>query len=121
VVGGVYNTLYFGGFGRTTVGFLWQISNDIASDDADKGSSPGDFNVTASATLIILFIHQTIPFFNNIWLGHYSAITTANKAIDILEKSSLEVVRKNRLAGGSRFCAGCIISILCGTLAAYPK
>src|SRR5215208_5020683 len=44
LVGGVYNTHYFGGFGKTNVGFLWEISNDIASDDADKGSTPGDFN-----------------------------------------------------------------------------
>src|SRR5690349_694901 len=44
LLGGVYNTLYFGGFDKTTVGFLWQLTNDIASDDADKGSTPGDFN-----------------------------------------------------------------------------
>jgi hypothetical protein len=43
LVGGVYNTLYFGGFDKTTVGFLWVLANDVASDDADKGSSPGDF------------------------------------------------------------------------------
>jgi starch-binding outer membrane protein, SusD/RagB family len=103
MVGGVYNTLYFGGFGRTTVGFLWEISNDIASDDADKGSTPGDFNVNGVGD-IDNFVHTpTNSIFNNIWLGHYSAITTANKAIEILTESSIDDLRKNRLLGESRF------------------
>ncbi|MGI8636833.1 MAG: hypothetical protein ACR2KZ_15675, partial [Segetibacter sp.] len=28
LIGGVYNTLYFGGFGNTTVGFEWALLND---------------------------------------------------------------------------------------------
>ena len=121
LVGGVYNTLYFGGFGRTTVGFLWQISNDIASDDADKGSSPGDFNVNGVGD-IDNFVHTpNNSIFNNIWLGHYSAITTANKAIDILEKSSLEAVRKNRLAGEARFLRGLYYFNLVRYFGGVPK
>ena len=66
LVGGVYNTLYFGGFDKTTVGFLWQLTNDIASDDADKGSTPGDFNSGGMGD-IDNFIHTPNSFiFNNI-------------------------------------------------------
>jgi tetratricopeptide (TPR) repeat protein len=103
LVGGVYNTLYSGGFGRTTVGFLWFTSLDVASDDADKGSSPGDFNVNGLGD-IDNFIHTPgNSIFNNIWLGHYSAITVANRAIDILNQSTIDANRKNKLLGEARF------------------
>lgn len=104
LVGGVYNTLYYGGFGNTTVGFLWVLANDIASDDADKGSTPGDFG---DAGQIDNFTHTPGNFiFNNIWSGHYNSIVSANKAIDVLEKSSLETATKNRLIGEARFLRG---------------
>lgn len=103
LVGGVYNTLYFGGFGKTTVGFLWQISNDIASDDADKGSTPGDFN-TNGVGEIDRFVHTPAnSIFNNIWSGHFNGIIAANKAIDVLGKSTISDDVKNRLLGESRF------------------
>lgn len=106
VVGGVYNTLYFGGFGRTTVGFLWQLTNDIASDDADKGSTPGDFNVNGVGD-IDNFRHDANNFiFNNIWTGHYSAITQTNKAIEILNQSTFDAARKDRLLAEVRFLRG---------------
>jgi len=121
LVGGVYNTLYFGGFGKNTVGFEWQISNDIASDDADKGSTPGDFNVNGVGD-IDNFVHTpTNAIFNNIWLGHYSAITTANKAIDILNKSTIDDARKNRLIGESRFLRGLYYFNLVRYFGGVPK
>ncbi|MEO6731833.1 MAG: RagB/SusD family nutrient uptake outer membrane protein [Ferruginibacter sp.] len=104
LVGGVYNTLYLGGFGSTTVGFLWALSNDVASDDADKGSTPGDFSPLGE---IDNFTHTPNNFiFNNIWSGHYSGIVAANKAIDILGKSTIEATAKNRLIGEARFLRG---------------
>ena len=51
LVGGVYNTLYFGGFGNTTVGFEWSILGDVASDDGDKGSTPSDFNINGAGDI----------------------------------------------------------------------
>ncbi|HUH32944.1 MAG TPA: hypothetical protein VLZ28_03270, partial [Daejeonella sp.] len=46
LVGGVYNTLYFGGlFDPTTVGILLVMAGDVASDDGEKGSTPGDYPV----------------------------------------------------------------------------
>src|SRR4051812_30974406 len=65
MVGGAYNTLYYGGFDATTVGFLWVLANDIASDDADKGSTPTDF---PDMNAIDNFTHTPGSFvFNNIW------------------------------------------------------
>ena len=119
LVGGVYNTLYFGGFGNTTVGFLWVLANDIASDDADKGSTPGDFG---DAGQIDNFTHTSNNFiFNNIWSGHYNAIVSANKAIDVLEKSSLETDTKNRLIGEARFLRGLYYFNLVRFFGGVPK
>ena len=121
LVGGVYNTLYSGGFGRTTVGFLWFTSLDVASDDADKGSTPGDFNVNGLGD-IDNFVHMpNNSIFNNIWLGHYSAITVANKAIDILNQSTVDETRKNRLLGEARFLRGLYYFNLVRYFGGVPK
>ena len=121
LVGGVYNSLYSGGFGRTTVGFLWFTSLDVASDDAEKGSTPGDFNVNGLGD-IDNFIHTpNNSIFNNIWLGHYSAITVANKAIDILNQSTLDDTRKNRLLGETRFLRGLYYFNLVRYFGGVPK
>lgn len=119
LVGGVYNTLYFGSFGPTTVGFLWVMANDVASDDSDKGSTPGDFGPAGE---IDNFTHTPNNFiFNNIWTGHYSAITRANKAIDILSKSSFDEARKNRLLGEARFLRGLYYFNLVRFFGGVPK
>ncbi len=119
LIGGVYNTLYLGGFGRTTVGFLWAVSNDVASDDADKGSTPGDFSPLGE---IDNFTHTPNNFiFDNIWSGHFSGIVAANKAIDILDKSSIETAAKNRLLGEARFLRGFYYFNLVRFFGAVPK
>ena len=119
MVGGVYNTLYFGGFGNTTVGFLWALANDIASDDADKGSTPGDFGPAGE---IDNFTHDANNFiFNNIWSGHYSAIASANRAIDILNQSTFAETTKNRLLGETRFLRGLYYFNLVRFFGGVPK
>jgi hypothetical protein len=119
LVGGVYNTLYFGGFGPTTVGFLWVMANDVASDDADKGSTPGDFSPAGE---IDNFTHTPNNFiFNNIWSGHFNAILSANKAIEILEKSSIDATTKNRLLGEARFLRGLYYFNLVRFFGGVPK
>ncbi len=119
LIGGVYNTLYLGGFGSTTVGFLWALSNDVASDDADKGSTPGDFSPLGE---IDNFTHTPNNFiFNNIWSGHFSGIVAANKAIDILGKSTIEANAKNRLIGEARLLRGLYYFNLVRFFGGVPK
>ena len=121
LVGGVYNTLYFGGFDKTTVGFLWQLTNDIASDDADKGSTPGDFNSGGMGD-IDNFTHTPNSFiFNNIWSGHFNAILSANKAIEVLGKSTIDATTKNRLLGEARFLRGLYYFNLVRFFGGVPK
>lgn len=121
LVGGVYNTLYYGGFDKTTVGFLWQLVHDVASDDGDKGSTPGDFN-SGGLGDIDNFIHTPNNFiFNNIWSGHYNGIISANKAIDVLGKSTIDAATKNRLLGESRFLRGLYYFNLVRFFGGVPK
>lgn len=101
LVGGAYNTLYLGGFGNTTVGFLFTIATDIASDDSDKGSSPSDF--PPAAEIDNFTVNPNNFVFNNLWNGHYAAIARVNRSIDILEKSTFEESIKNKLLGEVRF------------------
>ena len=121
LVGGVYNTLYFGGFGKNTVGFEWELANDIASDDADKGSTSGDFN-TDGVGDIDNFVHKpNNGIFNNIWSGHYNGIIAANKAIEVLGKSTIDATAKNRLLGEARFLRGLYYFNLVRFFGGVPK
>jgi starch-binding outer membrane protein, SusD/RagB family len=119
MVGGVYSTLYFGGFGNTTVGFLYALANDITSDDADKGSTPSDFPNAAELDNFTLTAGNSI--FNNLWNGHYSAISRANRAIDILQQSTFEEPVKNRLLGEVRFLRGLYYFNLVRFFGGVPK
>jgi len=119
LVGGVYNTLYFGGFDITTVGFLWVMANDVASDDADKGSTPSDFGPAGE---IDNFTHTPNNFlFNNIWNGHYAGIARANRAIDILNQSTFDAATKNKLLGEARFIRGLYYFNLVRFFGGVPK
>jgi starch-binding outer membrane protein, SusD/RagB family len=104
VVTGVYNSLYLGGFGSTTVGFLYCVTLDEASDDADPGSVPGDnsngekiANFTATSNVF---------FFDNLWRGNYTGINQANKAIDLLNRATFDTATKFRLKGEVSYLRG---------------
>jgi starch-binding outer membrane protein, SusD/RagB family len=119
MVGGVYNTLYFGSFGNNTVGFLWVMVNDVASDDADKGSFPADFG--PAAEIDNFTFNATNFMFNNIWLGHYEAIVRANKAIDVLNRSTFDETARKRLLGEVRFLRGFYYFNLVRMFGGVPK
>lgn len=119
LVGGAYNTLYLGGFGSTTVGFLFTIATDVASDDSDKGSTPSDFPPAAEIDNFAISSNNAI--FNNLWNGHYAAIARVNRTIDILEQSTFEESVKNRLLGEVRFLRGFYYFNLVRLFGGVPK
>ena len=119
LVGGAYNTLYLGGFGNTTVGFLFTIATDVASDDSDKGSTPSDFPPAGEIDNFTTNPNNFI--FNNLWNGHYSAIARVNRSIDILEQSTFEEPLKNRLLGEVRFLRGLYYFNLVRLFGGVPK
>src|SRR5882757_8219880 len=77
LVGGVYNTLYFGGFDKNTVGFEWVMVTDVASDDGDKGSTSSDFDINGAGDIDNFKANANNGIFNNLWLGYYTGIARA--------------------------------------------
>ncbi|TDH23067.1 RagB/SusD family nutrient uptake outer membrane protein [Segetibacter sp. 3557_3] len=121
LVGGVYNTLYLGGFDNSTVGFQWAILGDVASDDSDKGSTPSDYDAGGAGDVDNFRPNPANGIYNNIWNGHYLGIARANKAIDILNSSTIETTAKNRLLGEARFLRGFYYFNLVRAFGGVPK
>jgi len=101
LVTGIYNVFYIGGFDPDIDSFQFVIMTDIASDDADKGSSPNDYgdalqidNLQTSASNGVV---------NNVWTGHYQGIARANQALDKLQNAQFDAATKNALIGEARF------------------
>lgn len=98
LVTGAYNNLYLPG----TVGFKLLVLADVTSDDSDKGS------VSTDAGFDGIFLDNfnydaNTGIFNDVWTDNYKGITSANKALDILGKSSIDASIKERLSGEARF------------------
>lgn len=120
LVTGVYNTLYLGSFGPTTVGFLYVIATDVASDDGDKGSTPSD--ALADYGAIDNFTANPNSYvFNNLWQGYYQGISKANGAIDQLNNASFDTTTRNRLIGETRFIRGLYYFNLVRLFGGVPK
>ncbi len=121
LVAGVYNTLYLGGFDNTTVGFEWALLNDVASDDADKGSTSSDFGSNGAGDIDDFKATPLNSIVNNVWNGHYLGIARANRAIEILSNSTFDSVTKRTLLGEVRFLRGFYYFNLVRTFGGVPK
>jgi hypothetical protein len=121
LVTGVYNTLYYGGFDKNTVGFEWVMATDVASDDGDKGSTPSDFDQNGAGDIDNFVANANNGIFNNFWLGYYTGIAKANRAIDVLTNSSFDSTAKNRLLGEVRFLRGLYYFNLVRAFGGVPK
>ena len=116
LVGGVYNTLYSQG----TVGIRMVILADIASDDADKGSTPDDNGFDSKDIDNFVFTPNNSNF-NEIWKAHYIGITRANKALQILDASTFDETTRKRLIGEARFLRGFLYFNLVRLFGGVPK
>jgi len=107
VLTGAYNSLYFGGFDKTTVGFEWVVMTDIASDDADKGSTPSDFATNGAGDIDDFTVNPNNGVVLNVWQGHYVGIARCNQAIEVISNNtSLDQTTRNRMIGEARFLRG---------------
>ena len=104
LVDGVYNAMYQGGFGNDVHGLQFVILTDIASDDADKGSTPNDYGDALAVDNLTLT--STNSNINNCWQGYFQAISSANQALDKIPLSTSSDAVKNRLLGEVRFLRG---------------
>jgi hypothetical protein len=104
---GVYNALYFGGFDKTTVGFEWVMLTDVASDDADKGSTPSDFATNGAGDIDNFTVNANNGILLNVYNGHYVGIARANQAINVINNNTaLDAATRNRMLGEARFLRG---------------
>jgi hypothetical protein len=82
--------------------FSWIGVSSITSDDADKGSTPGDLG-TDKDLLDNLTFTSTSASFNDVWEGNYQGIARANQALNYLPNLEIEEDLKTRLIGESKF------------------
>lgn len=83
--------------------FAWIGISSITTDDADKGSSPGDSG-SDKDVLDALTFSSTTPSFQDVWEGHYQAINRSNQALKylpLLDKADASL--RSRLEGEARF------------------
>lgn len=119
LVDGVYNSMYLGGFGPDTHGLQFVILTDIASDDADKGSSPGDYGDALQVDNFT--VNSSNSNINNVWNGYYQGISRANQALDKIPLSPAADAEKNRLLGEVRFLRGYFYFNLVRLFGGVPK
>lgn len=83
--------------------FAWNGATSIISDDADKGSDPGDTG-TDKDVLDALTYNASTPSFQSIWDYNYAGINRANQAIAMLPKlDQVTPALKTRLDGEAKF------------------
>ncbi len=101
LVTGIYNVFYIGGFAPDIDSFQFVIMTDIASDDADKGSSPSDYG--DALQIDNLQTPATNGVVNNVYTGYYQGVVRANQALDKLQNVTFDATTKNKLIGEARF------------------
>ena len=107
LVTGAYHSLLQGdSWGSGDVhGFAFVSVTNIASDDADKGSTPDDQRVPVG-DIDDFTLTSTNKFAETLWSGHYNAIGAINQALLALNTANIDVQTKNRLTAEVRFLRG---------------
>ncbi|WP_333862171.1 RagB/SusD family nutrient uptake outer membrane protein [Chitinophaga sp.] len=119
LVNGVYNVMWLGGFGPDIHGLQFITLTSISSDDADKGSTPQDYE--PALQIDNFTFTATNPIVQNYWTGLYQGIARCNQALDKLPLSPLPEADKNRLIGEVRFLRGYFYFNLVRTYGGVPK
>jgi len=82
--------------------FAWIGVTSITSDDADKGSSPGD-NGTDKADLDNFTFNATTPSFYSMWSSNFNGVSYCNQALKNVPEFDIEESLKTRYAAEARF------------------
>ena len=82
--------------------FSWIGVSSITSDNADKGSDPGDTGTDKDLLDNLTFTATSISF-NEVWEANYQGIARANQALNYLPNLEIEEVLRDRLIGESKF------------------
>ena len=100
--------------------FSWIGVSSIASDDADKGSDPGDTGVDKHQLDALTFDATSLSV-SEVWEGHYNGIQRANQAINRIQIfDDLDSELKNRLLGEAKFLRALLYFRLVKTFGGVP-
>ena len=99
--------------------FSWNGVSSMTSDDADKGSDPGDTGADKNL-LDGLTFDATALSFNEVWEAHYDGIQRANQALSRLPDFELEANLKDRLIGEATFLRALMYFRLVKTFGGVP-
>lgn len=113
---GVYNAMYSQGL----LGVQWVVLGSVASDDADKGSTPTDNGFNVGDVDNFSFTSGT-SIFNSVWSAHYVGIARANSALSILDESTIDETLKNHLIGEVKFLRALFYFNLVRAFGGVPK
>jgi len=107
LVTGAYNSLLQGdSWGSGDVhGFAFLSVTNIASDDADKGSTAGD-QLVPVGDIDDFNLTNTNKFAETLWSGHYNSIGTINQALLALSTASIDGKTKAQLTAEVKFLRG---------------
>ncbi|MFD1095087.1 RagB/SusD family nutrient uptake outer membrane protein [Salegentibacter chungangensis] len=101
LVNSIYNI--FLGFNMSS--FPWYGATEITSDNANKGSDPGDTGTYQKNHAEYTYT-ETEASFRNLWENHYQGIARANQAIILLPDVNVDAELQSRLIGEARFLRG---------------
>lgn len=98
ILGAIYNKMY----DWNIHSFAWIGVSSITSDEADKGSTPGDGG-TDKIELDGWLISPSNLSFNDVWEGNYEGVGRACYAIQFFNQMNLADDVKNRYIGEAKF------------------
>ena len=100
---GLVTAVYNQFLGWDMSSFGWNAVTSIISDDADKGSDPGDAG-TDKDIIDALTYNASTPSFQSTWDANYAGINRCNQALDLLPKlDKVTPAIKTRLIGEAKF------------------
>lgn len=82
--------------------FSWIGVSSITSDDADKGSDPGDTGADKNVLDDLSHTSEGLSF-GEVWAGNYNGVTACNQAIDKVPIFNIDPALKARLIGEAKF------------------
>ena len=116
LVNGIYNIF----LSWQVSSFSWNGITSIASDDADKGSDPGD---TGSDKHLLDALNHDATSISvaEVWEGHFNGIQRANQAINRIQPfEDLDNELKTRLLGEAKFLRALLYFRLLQTFGELP-
>lgn len=99
--------------------FSWLGVSSITSDDADKGSDPGDTGADKHL-LDALEIDATLLSVAEVWQAHFDGVQRANQALSRLPLFDIDESLKNRLIGEAKFLRALMYFRLVKTYGGVP-